>query len=69
MRTFREPGLAKAYEQHLTGNGPSMIGDCVPLTPYKKPEYRDLTPAEPLHRRDGFEFVREWLRTRGWCAT
>jgi hypothetical protein len=56
MRTFRGPGLARAYEQHLTGNGPSVIGDCsyigvVPLTLYKKPECRDLTPAELLHRR------------------
>ncbi|WP_460499462.1 transposase, partial [Glycomyces tarimensis] len=55
-RAFRESGLAKTYEQHLTGAGPSLIGDCgyvgvVPLTPHKKPEYRELTIAERLFNR------------------
>lgn len=55
-RAFRESGLAKTYEEHLTGNGPSLISECgyigvVPLTPDKKPEYRDLTPTELLFNR------------------
>jgi hypothetical protein len=50
-KAFKESGLAKGYEIHLTGEGPSLIGDLgylgmVPLTPYRKPEYRELTAAE-----------------------
>jgi hypothetical protein len=74
MRTFREPGPAKAYEQHLTGNGPSLIGDCgyigvAPLTPYKN--RNTATSPPPNCRLVGMasSSVREWLRTRGWCAT
>ncbi|WP_158630314.1 transposase family protein [Glycomyces terrestris] len=52
-KAFKESGLAKAYEIHLYGEGPSLIGDLgvVPLTPYRKPECRELTVAERLFNR------------------
>jgi hypothetical protein len=74
-KAFIESGLAKAYEIHTTGDGPSLIGDLgylgvVPLTPYRKPEYRELTVAELLfnrqvnHRRwvveQGIAHLRSW---------
>jgi len=67
-RAYRESGLAKTYEQHLAGNGPSMIGDCgyigvVALTPYKKPEYRDLTTAELLFNQQVNR--RRWVIEQG----
>ncbi|PRY52897.1 transposase family protein [Glycomyces artemisiae] len=67
-RAFRESGLAKTYEHHLTGNGPSMIGDCgyigvVPLTPVKKPEYRELTDTELLFSRQVNR--RRWVVEQG----
>lgn len=41
-KAFKESGLAKGYEIHLSGEGPSLIGDLgylgvVPLTPIRKP--------------------------------
>jgi hypothetical protein len=39
-----------------------MIG-VVPLTPYKKPEYRDLTPAELLFNRQVNR--RRWVVEQG----
>ncbi|GAB3993925.1 hypothetical protein GCM10029992_06870 [Glycomyces albus] len=67
-RAFRESGLAKTYEQHLTGEGPSLIGDggyvgVVPLTPFKKPEYRELTVAERLFNRGVNR--RRWIVEQG----
>ncbi|THV29658.1 transposase family protein [Glycomyces paridis] len=67
-RAFRDSGLAKTYEQHLTGNGPSLIGACgyigiVPLTPFKKLEYRELTAAELLFNRQVNR--RRWVVKQG----
>ena len=74
-RALVDSGLAKAYEQHLTGHGPSMIGDCgfigvVPLTPFRKPAYRELTVAERWFNRQvnrrrsvverGIAHLRSW---------
>lgn len=55
-KAFKESGLPKAYEMHTTGEGPSLIGDLgylgvVPLTPHRKPRYRELAVAELLFNR------------------
>jgi hypothetical protein len=81
-KAFKASGLAKAYEIHLTGDGPSLIGDLgylgvVPLTPYRKPEYRDLTVTEGLFNRhvnqrrcvveQGISHLRSWkILTTGY---
>jgi hypothetical protein len=67
-KAFKESGLAKSYEIHLSGKGPSLIGDLgylgvVPLTPYRKPEYRDLTLAERLFNRQVNQ--RRWVVEQG----
>lgn len=67
-KALADSGLAKSYDVHLTGKGPSMIGDCgylgvVPLTPYRKPEYRDLTDTELLFNRQVNR--RRWVVERG----
>jgi hypothetical protein len=67
-KAFKESGLAKAYEIHLSGEGPSLIGDLgylgvVPLTPYRKPEYRELTAAEGLFNRQVNQ--RRWVVEQG----
>jgi hypothetical protein len=67
-KAFKESGLAKAYEIHLSGEGPSLIGDLgylgvVPLTPYRKPEYRGLTAAEGLFNRQVNQ--RRWVVEQG----
>jgi hypothetical protein len=67
-KAFNESGLAKTYEIHTTGEGPSLIGDLgylgvVPLTPYRKPEYRDLTVAERLFNRQ--VNGRRWVVEQG----
>lgn len=67
-KAFKQSGLAKTYEIHLTGEGPSLIGDCgyvgiVPLTPYKKPEYRELTVAERWFNRQVCR--RRWVVEQG----
>ena len=67
-KAFKESGLAKAYEIHTTGEGPSLIGDLgylgvVPLTPYRKPEYRELTAAERLFNRQVNR--RRWVVEQG----
>lgn len=67
-RAFRDSGLAKAYEQHLTGAGPSLIGDCgylgvVPFTPCRKPDYREFTTAELLFNRQVNR--RRWVVEQG----
>jgi hypothetical protein len=67
-KAFKEPGLAKAYEIHTTGAGPSLIGDLgslgvVPLTPYRKPDYRELTAAERLFNRQVNQ--RRWVVEQG----
>lgn len=74
-RALADSGLAKTYEQHLTSNGPSMIGDCgfigvAPLTPFRKPAYRELTVAELWFNRQvnrrryvverGIAHLRSW---------
>jgi aminoglycoside phosphotransferase (APT) family kinase protein len=67
-KAFTESGLAKAYEVHLTGEGPSLIGDLgylgiVPLTPYRKPAYRELTTAELLFNHQVNQ--RRWVVEQG----
>ncbi len=67
-KAFKESGLAKGYEIHLSGEGPSLIGDLgylgvVPLTPYRKPEYRELTAAERLFNRQVNR--RRWVVEQG----
>ncbi|MQM25643.1 transposase family protein [Glycomyces albidus] len=67
-KAFKESGLAKAYEIHTTGEGPSLIGDLgyigvVPLTPYRKPEYRELTATELLFNRTVNR--RRWVVEQG----
>ena len=67
-KAFKASGLAKAYQIHLTGDGPSLIGDLgylgvVPLTPYRKPEDRDLTAAEGLFNRQVNQ--RRWVVEQG----
>lgn len=47
---FVESGIAARWATHLTEGGPGMLADkayqgCGPLTPYRKPPGRDLTPV------------------------
>ncbi|MFC4337667.1 transposase family protein [Salininema proteolyticum] len=74
-RAFTDTGLDKVYRVHCSPEGPGMLGDKayigkVPITPVRKPAYRNLTEEEREFNRGikshraaverGISHLRNW---------